>query len=283
MNKFEQSFGQVPEFHGTYVSPDYPSQYLNQQQQEEDAANAFAAYNNQFNQNNNNQTGFGQTQSTPTQPTPTPIPQPVPLPYQVQPFPYTQPIRIQCIHMDDSNKNIDGLVAVMALDDTKFKPGTSVHVKIDRLVNKPIGALYTVLPHIPADNCFPDEFMGIIQDCDPSYLTILTVTREGIVRYGYVSIYDIVDGIVSVKVLTPAKKEESKHYTPNIQEQPIEVKPAVDTCDSVVKSEPVPEPTVSVSEPKPITINPMNITSTRVIPTSDEIVNAMMNRSKTIF
>ena len=278
MNKFEQSFGQVPEFHGTYVSPDYPSQYLNQQQ-EEDVANAFAAYNNQFNPNNN-QTGFGQTQSTPTQPTPAPTPVFQFVPHQVQPFPYTQPMRMQCIHMDDSNKNIDGLVAIMALDDTKFKPGTSVHVKIDRLVNKPIGALYTVLPHIPADNCFPDEFMGIIQDCDPSYLTIMTVTREGIVRYGYVSIYDIVDGVVSVKVLTPERKEESKHYTPNIQEQPIEVKPTA-TCDSVMKIEPVPEPIVS--EPKPITINPMNVTSTRVIPTSDEIVNAMMNRSKTIF
>ena len=271
MMKYEQAFGspiQPEQSTGGYVSPDYPK--IN-------PSGMFDQFEGYKADNPYEQNPYQQPAQQPVQPV-------QPVNYMGQPFAFNPPQKAQCIRMDESNVNIEGLVAIMALDDRIFKSGTSVHVKINRSSNKPIASMNVMFPHIPVDNGFADEFMAIVQDCDPTYMTIFTVSRDGLVKCGYISIYDVIDGIVDVKIVTFEEKEEKtevkKDVVPTVQETVVESIPVAQT--EVVK-EPIPVPT---PEPRPITINPamiQNVGASKPIPTSDEIVSIMMSKAKNIF
>ena len=271
MMKYEQVIGSpiTPEQSTGYVSPDYPK--ING-----DVVSPFGSfgYNDPYDQNSYNQQPVQQPVHQPVQPQP--------VNYMGQPFAFNPPQKAQCIRMDESNVNIEGLVAIMALDDRMFKSGTSVRIKINRSNNKPIASMNVMFPHIPVDNGFADEFMGIVQDCDPTYMTIFTVSREGCIKCGYVSIYDIIDGVVSVRVVT---MEEPKVIKEEKKEESI----VIPTVQETVEATPIPQPEVVEERPmtqetRPITINPTMIpnTQSKPIPTSEEIVNIMMSKAKAI-
>ena len=138
--------------------------------------------------------GFGFNQFTP------PPVQPV----QPEPVRTSNRMEDTMIPMDDENKQIMGLVPVMAIDVDYFPTGTPVKVKIHRTNEQKvqptgIGSMFGQKPvYILTDPRFQKEFFGVVKIADNSTLIVSTVDEKGNPLEGYVKVNDLVHKSIEV-------------------------------------------------------------------------------------